>query len=115
MAAARESRRGIQTGADGGAAERQFVSLQSAARFASRDRFHLAGVSAELLAETHGHGVLKMRAADLEHVPELAAALASSARRSASIAGSRFAARSRAAAMWIAVGNTSLLDWPRFT
>src|SRR5690606_27873724 len=69
------------------------------------------GESVELLPERHRHGVLQLRAADLEDVVELTA-LARNAWRSSSSSSSRVS-RSRLRPILIAVGYTSFVDCER--
>ncbi len=63
----------VQAGADGGAAEGQFLDGLDAPCGRGRRRARPAGVAVELLAEPDGRGVHEVGAADLEHVPEFRA------------------------------------------
>ena len=81
----------------------------------SRPRqFHLSCVAAELLAETHRDGVLQVGAPDLENPPELLPfvieRLAKSVHR-----GQQHLVRDSCSGYVQRRGNTSLLDWLRFT
>ena len=77
--------------------------------------FDLLGVAGEFLAEPHRGGVHQMGAADLDDVPEF---LRLSVERGLELfeRGEELAVgATRAAATWMAVGMTSLLDCPMFT
>ena len=110
-----EARRGVDAGADRGAAERQLARPGAASPRAARCRSARGGVAAELLAEHHRGGVHQVRAAGLHHVGELARPWPPARSR-----GGRARAPGRrrsptVAATWIDVGKVSLLDWLALT
>ena len=77
-----ERRRGVDAGADGGAAEGQLADAgQRVASSRSMAWPDLAGVAAELLAEGHRRRVHEVGAAGLDHLGELAALRRSDASR----------------------------------
>ena len=62
----------IQPGADGGAAEREFLAKPRSPSPARVARIlDLLRVAAKFLPEPHRRRIHQMRAADLDHVPEL--------------------------------------------
>ena len=58
----------IEPGADGGAAEREFLKGGDRLLGAAFPKAHLLSVTAELLAEPHRSRIHQMGAADLDHV-----------------------------------------------
>ena len=75
-----------------------------------------ARVAAELLAQQHGHGILQMRAADLDDVAETRRLSARATAASASMAGSSSSLhQQRGRDDGSPMGITSLLDCPRLT
>ena len=62
---------GVEARADGGPAERDLAQPGERSLDAGDPLAHLRGVAAELLAQRHGHGVHKVRAARLHDVVEL--------------------------------------------
>ena len=72
------------------------------------------GEAAELLAERDRHGVLQMRAAGLEHVGELVGLSREALRQRARRVDERLPCPSSSASR-VAVGKTSLVDWPMLT
>ena len=75
----------------------------------------LRGVAGELLAQRQRRRVLQVRAADLDDVGESGGLGRQRAPRAWSATAAGRGKRFRAAATFIAVGNTSLDDWPRLT
>ena len=71
----------------------------------------LRHIARELLAERERRGVLQVRAADLDDVGE-GVGFRAQRRRSAVSAGSRRRVTASTAATFMAVGKTSLDDWP---
>ncbi len=106
---------GVDAGAHGRAAQGQFAQPVEAACQPPPPQGHLAGVAAEFLAEADRRGILQMGAADLDDVVECLGLLAQGLLHA--VPGPASAVRwiSTAAARWMAVGMTSLLDWPRLT
>ena len=75
---AAKSGRSIDAGADGRAAQRQLVDPSQGRLDALHRGFDLTGVTAELLAERHGDGVLQVGAPHLDDILERAGFLAES-------------------------------------
>ena len=109
-----EAGRGVDAGADRGAAEGQLAD-------AGQDRLepldavaHGGGVAAELLAEHHRGRVHQVGAARLHHVGELLG-LALEARGQVLEGGHQVVGDRDRRGTWIAVGKVSLLDWLALT
>ena len=110
-----EPGRGVDAGADGGAAQRQLADPGEHAVEPLGGVPHRGGVPAELLAEHHRRGVHQVGAAGLHQAGELVGLGGQAAleRRRARAAGPR--PRRASAATWIEVGKVSLLDWLALT
>ena len=65
-----EFRRRIQAGSNRRSSERQLIYSVQGSLDSFRRSLHLSRVPAELIAQEHRHGVLKMRASDFDNVPE---------------------------------------------
>ena len=79
-----------------------------------RGMTNVGRVAAELLAERDRHGILQVRASGLQHVRELARFRVERVGQAAGRFQQSQAAPSRIASR-VAVGNTSLVDWPMLT
>ena len=111
----RELRVRVDAGADRRAADRQLAQGDELLHDPPVGVGDLAGVAAELLAEADRRGVHQVRAADLDDVVELRRPWPSSAACSLCSAGIRSPCRASTTATCIAVGITSLDDWPMLT